>query len=170
MASTRVADDTRRITDRHGERRNVGCDDCSGPDQGVATDGKTRKNDRTGSYRRPVLHETRNHLPVRRPLESSVWVHRTRQTVIREDDVWTYEDAALERDPLEQRSVVLDLAAIADADLRTDVNVLADDAFAPYAGTFTDLSVMPDPRAFSERNVTGYQSCRRYVRLARAAV
>src|SRR6478609_9444196 len=94
---------------------------------------------RIGADRRAALHQCRPELVLALDLGARI-------VDIGEDAGRTAKDAILKRDTFIKRYVVLDLAAIADRDVRAGHDVLPERAIPPDAGMWQDMHEMPDPR------------------------
>src|SRR5262249_26861951 len=74
----------------------------------------------------------------------------TRIEDIREHRAGTHKDLVLQCHALIDRDIVLDLAAVADAHIRPDHDVLAEHAVCTDAASGEDMGEMPDLRAVAD--------------------
>src|SRR5205814_10599904 len=122
-------------------------------DHRVAADLKAGDDYRGGADRGAATVRAPAHGPVGRVLQRSIRVRRARSKIVREYDLRPDEDAVFDGQSLEERGVVLDLAAIADGDAGSDVGALADVALGADPRALANLCEVPHARGGPDARV-----------------
>jgi len=126
-------------------RRDVFGDNRAGRDHRIPSDCDAANNRRIGADRCSVLDLRLHEVPI--------GAHRPRVKVIREANVRSHKDAIADRDSSVYRCEILDLAVVADPNIRVDVDILANDAILSDVGPLTDLRPMPDATPIADDGI-----------------
>lgn len=147
-AAGRDADHKRVIGHVFGDDR-ARSDERPGPDAGRGDAHCTRPDGCATAY----FHSDR--FPIVSALWGAVGVHRAREDVVGEHGRRPNENAIGEPCWLVDERIVLQLAAVAEHDIRANVRATTDVAVGAEPRAFADLGKVPDPRSGAERRRLG---------------